>query len=94
LITVDPGRFAVAIPFGFVAVVVPVTGFGFEGSVVLLIVTTVAEVGIKVMVPTFALGLVHETVLGLHSVTPPGPVTVVSASSGNVCPCAFRRVFP
>ena len=46
------------------------------------------------MVPTFALGLVHEIVLGLHSVTPPGPVTVVSASSGSVAPEESARVCP
>jgi hypothetical protein len=46
------------------------------------------------MVPTFALGLVHEVVLGLHSVTPPGPVTVVSASRDVVAPEESARVCP
>ena len=46
------------------------------------------------MVPTFALGLVHEVVLGLHSVTPPGPVTVVSASREVAAPEESVRVCP
>jgi hypothetical protein len=97
LMTVDPGRFAVAIPFGLGVDVdgVPVTGFGgFVTAVVLLIVTTLAAAGIYAIVPTLALGLVHEIVLGLQSVTPPGPVTVVSAKSGSVCPAVLLSVCP
>jgi len=97
LTTVDPGRFAVAIPFGLGAGVdgVPVTGFGgFVTAVVLLIVTTLAVAGMYAIVPTLALVLVHEIVLGLQSVTPPGPVTVVSASSGSVCPAVLLSVCP
>ena len=83
LITVEPGTLAVAVPFGFgpVDAPAPVTGFTLVGLVVLLIVTTDAVTGLNVIVPTFALGLVHAIVLGLHNVIPPGPVTVVSASS-------------
>jgi hypothetical protein len=96
LITVEPGRFAVAIPLGFavVVVVVPVTGLVFVGAVVLLMVTTLAVTGLKVMVPTLAFGLVQEMVLGLHSVTPPGPVTVVSDSRDIVAPDESARVCP
>jgi hypothetical protein len=92
---VDPGKFAVAVPLGFAVllVVVPVTGFTFVGFVVLLIVTTLLATGVKVIVPTFALAFTHEVAHdvelfahGLHRVTPPGPVTVVSASRGSVCP--------
>ena len=47
LITVEPGRFAVAIPFGLGVVdVVPVTGLVLVGEVVLLIVTTLAVTGL------------------------------------------------
>ena len=47
------------------------------------------------MVPTLALGTVQEMVLGLHRVTPPGPVTVVSASSdvASVCVCEMQAVW-
>lgn len=97
LITVDPGRFAVAVPFGFGPVEVPdpVTGFTLVGFDVLLIVTTDAVTGLNVIVPTFAFGFVHAVVLGLHSVIPPGPVTVVSASSdvGSVLPCEMHAVW-
>jgi hypothetical protein len=97
LMTVDPGKFAVAIPFGLgVDVVgVPVTGFGgFVTAVVLLIVTMLAVAALYAIVPTLALVLVHEIVLGLQSVTPPGPVTVVSANSGSVCPAVLSSVCP
>jgi hypothetical protein len=95
--TVDPGRFAVAIPLGLGVDVagVPVTGFGgFVTAVVLLIVTMLAVTGIYAIVPTLALVLVHEVVLGLQSVTPPGPVTVVSARSASVCPAVLLSVCP
>jgi hypothetical protein len=82
LITVEPGRFAVATPFGFVLVALP--GVELVGFVVLSMVTTLAVTGLYVIVPTFALGLVQESVVGLQSVVPPGPVTVVSASSDVV----------
>ena len=96
LMTVEPGRFAVAMPLGLavVVVVVPVTGLVLVGAVVLLMVTTLAVTGLKVMVPTLAFGLVHEVVVGLHSVTPPGPVTVVSDSSDIVAPEESARVCP
>src|SRR5690348_5145511 len=87
-ITVEPGRLAVAVPLGLVMVCVPVTGLGFVGLVVLLIETTSLFTAVYWMVPMFAEGLVQATVVGLHSVTPPGPATVVSASSdcGGVWP--------
>jgi hypothetical protein len=97
LMTVDPGRFAVAIPLGLGVDVagVPVTGFGgFVTAVVLLIVTMLAVTGIYAIVPTLALVLVHEVVLGLQSVTPPGPVTVVSVRSASVCPAVLLSVCP
>jgi hypothetical protein len=46
------------------------------------------------MVPTFAFGLTHDVVLGLHTVTPPGPVTVVSDSNDSVAPEGSVRVCP
>jgi hypothetical protein len=95
---VDPGRFAVAVPLGLAPPALPVTGFGFVGFVVLLIVTTFAVTGVNVIVPTpaFTHELAHVVASfahGLHSVTPPGPVAVVSASSGNACPF-FDSVWP
>ena|ERR1700721_763175 len=39
---VEPGRSAVAMPLGLVTGVVPVTGLGFVGFVVLLMLTTFA----------------------------------------------------
>ena len=59
-------------------------GVELVGFVVLSMVTTLAVTGLYVIVPTFALGLVQESVVGLQSVVPPGPVTVVSASSDVV----------
>ena len=82
MITVEPGRFAVATPFGFVLEALP--GVELVGLVVLSMFTTLAVTGLYVIVPTFALGLVQESVVGLQSVVPPGPVTVVSASSDVV----------
>jgi hypothetical protein len=88
LITVDPGRFAVATPFGF-GVLEVLPGVDDVGSVVLLMFTTSFATALYVIVPTFALGLVQESVLGLQRVVPPGPVTVVSVSKDvdSVCPC-------
>src|SRR5581483_10802140 len=96
---VDPGKLAVAVPLGFACPAFPVTGLGLVGFVVLLIVTTLVVTGVNVIVPPPAFThevahVVASLAQGLHSVTPPGPVTVVSASSGracplrdNVCPC-------
>src|SRR5581483_2389678 len=93
LMTVDPGRFAVATPLGFdVPEVLP--GVELVGLVVLSMFTTSLVTGLYVMVPTFARGSVQESVLGLHNVVPPGPVTVVSASSDvcRVCPCDMHEL--
>jgi len=45
---------------------------------------TLAVTGLYVIVPTFALGWCRKAWWGCKSVVPPGPVTVVSASSDVV----------